>query len=392
MDQQDAEQKKRNIAEDTIADILMKQSKAKYYNLDYWRWEELCYVKFEEIDQIIQTLFDTTRDNRIKYENTITKNKITRRYVSEVKGIIERSAVPEKVNLDLVACKNVVIDITNRTINDKPNHEIFVPTKINCSYDKNADCPNIDSFIELVVGESYKDAVYESFGNCLIPRYDSKKITLFKGPGDSGKSTLLRILEKVLGEWNYSAISCYDFKYQFRLYNIVDKLAIISNDLPTGFLGDSNIGTLKVLSGNDNTFVEKKGKDGFMYRNRAKILYSSNFTPSLTKEQLQDDAFLRRWNIIKCEHKFSMGDFDYDSLVTEEELSGLLNKMLSGAKRLMNNKYFFSKESSIEENRVEFDKHKYTNVGYVRYDDSDVLSMDSEEMMRIKRENIYGKK
>lgn len=388
------EYKKKKIDEETISKILVKLYHVKYYNLDFYKFIEEYYRGGQKsyIEEDIQRIFDSLRSTN--YQRKIkTTNKVTEKYVKEVLGHIRRTCTIREndINPWLIGTRNAVIDIRNKTINTKPGPDTFVPAYINCRFDHDAKGLKSDKFIEDIVGEEYKDTIYEVIGDCLIPGYPFKKITLFHGARDSGKSTLARYIAHFLGKINVSPISCFDFKYQFRLSDVLNKLAIISSDLPTGWLGDQNIGHLKILSGGDGFLIEKKF-EGTMpnYVNRATIIYTSNFTPSLSKEQLGDDAHIGRWNIIPCKNRFEINDELFDTLVTDEELSGLLNNVLKGAKRLIQNKRF-SMVSSLEENKVEFDKYKQ-KYDSRRWNDGGVLNMDSEEMLRIKRENIYGKK
>ncbi len=393
------EYKKKKIHEETISNILVKLYHVKYYNLDYYKFTEGYYRGEQKsyLEEDIQRIFDSLRSTNYQ-KKIITTNKVTEKYVKEVLGHIRRTCTirDNDINPWLIGTRNAVIDIRNKIINQKPGPDTFVPAYINCRFDPNAGKSNeleslkSDKFIEDIVGEEYKDTVYEIIGDCLIPEYPFKKITLFHGARDSGKSTLARYIVHFLGKINVSPISCFDFKHQFRLADVLNKLAIVSSDLPTGWLGDQNIGHLKILSGGDAFLVEKKYEGSIYYVNRARIIYTSNFTPSLSKEQLEDDAHIGRWNIIPCKNHFEINDELFDTLITDEELSGLLNNVLKGVKRLIQNKKF-SRQSTVEENRVEFDKNKQ-KYDARRYNDYDILNMDSEEMMKKKRENIYGKK
>lgn len=392
-DEEDEEWSKKPIHKETVAKILIRNYNVKYYNLDYYKYVDGYFNGGQKsyLEEDIQRIFDEIKSDRYK-KKIKTNNTVTINYSKEVLGYIRRTCTIRDNNIDpwLIGTKNAVIDIRNKTINRKPGSDIFVPAYLNCMFDVDAKGLKSDKFIEDIVGDEYKETIYEVIGDCLIPGYPFKKITLFRGARDSGKSTLARYINHFLGKINVSSISCYDFKYQFRLADVLNKLAIISSDLPTGWLGDQNIGQLKILSGGDAFLIEKK-YEGSMpnYINRAKIIYTSNFTPSLSKEQLGDDAHVGRWNIIPCKNKFEINDELFDTLITDEELSGLLNNVLKGVKRLIQNKKF-SMVSSLEENRVEFDKYKQ-KYDSRRWNDGDILNMDSEEMLKIKRENIYGK-
>jgi putative DNA primase/helicase len=79
--------------------------------------------------------------------------------------------------------------------------------------------------------------------------------------------------------------------------------------------------------------------------NRAKLVFSTNRIPSLSRDAQEDQgAFYSRWIIVPYDKSF-LGKEDSNlrtKLTTPEELSGVLNWSLEGLKRLRDNNWQFT--------------------------------------------------
>jgi putative DNA primase/helicase len=129
-------------------------------------------------------------------------------------------------------------------------------------------------------------------------------------------------------------------------------------DIPNKKINETGI--FKMLVSGDPIYAEKKGKDGFTFTNRAKLVFSANEIPP------SDDmtpAFIRRWSIIPFRRTFEGDEVDSDlikKLTTKEELAGLLKLAFAGMKLLESEGGFG--EESIEEIKAIYE----TNASRVR--------------------------
>lgn len=103
----------------------------------------------------------------------------------------------------------------------------------------------------------------------------------------------------------------------------------------------------------DSIDAENKYQDPFKFHNTAKLVFSANNIP----EGKKDKAYYRRWVLIEFPNNFEGKKAD-KSLITKlrtpEELSGFLNLVLDGLKRLRDNRKF-SNEKSIEAKQKEYE-------------------------------------
>ncbi|PET05517.1 hypothetical protein CN505_12830, partial [Bacillus cereus] len=121
--------------------------------------------------------------------------------------------------------------------------------------------------------------MFEWVGYSMIKGYDIQKLVFLHGDGDNGKSTLINLLSLILGQSNVSSVSLSSLQNdRFSPSLLQNKLLNTVADVSDEFFNSSDI--VKALTGDDSIKVEYKGRDGFMMRNFAKLLFSCNKLPS----------------------------------------------------------------------------------------------------------------
>jgi len=108
-----------------------------------------------------------------------------------------------------------------------------------------------------------------------------------------------------------------------------------------------------LTSGLDLIDGENKYQDQFTFKNTTKMVFSANDIP----EGKKDKAYYRRWILIRFPNNFEGEKADKSlimKLQTPEELSGFLNLVLDGLKRLRKNGKF-SNEKSVEATQKEYE-------------------------------------
>jgi putative DNA primase/helicase len=176
--------------------------------------------------------------------------------------------------------------------------------------------------------------VLQLFGYCLYRIAKYEKAVMCCGPGDNGKGTLLRLLQRFLGDQNVSHASIQELNSdKFAIADLYGRLANFCADLKAEKL--TNTGTFKMLVSGDTIRAQKKYGQPFDFRNIAKLIFSANEIP---ESDDQTYAYFKRWIILLFDRVFQGEDKDtnlIEKLTTEEELSGLLNLAIIALKQLI---------------------------------------------------------
>jgi len=313
------------------------------------------------------------------------KARLGREYrKNKAEEVIEYIKVSTYVNRreeppNLIPLANGILDIN--TMELKPyNPDFMFFNKIPVNYDPNADCPKIKQFLsEITATEDDVQILLEVIGFCLYRDYIIAKALMLVGGGSNGKSTFLNLVKTFLGKENVSGRSLQDLEEnRFAKADLHHKLANIYADLPDKALWRS--GTFKMLTGRDLIVAERKFQNSFTFENYAKLLFSANKVPEAYDDT---DAFFRRWLIIVFPKQFINENADpyiLQKLTTPEELSGLLNLVLSALKRLLE-KGQFSFSKTTEEIREDYIRKSSPIAAFVM----DCLEVDSDAFI-VKKE------
>lgn len=142
-----------------------------------------------------------------------------------------------------------------------------------------------------------RQMILEYAGLCFTKDTSQQKFLILCGLGGTGKSVLILLIEKAVGISNVSNVALQELSRRFSTSLLVGKTLNSCADLSEGLLEDT--ATMKKLLGEDFVFSERKGQDGFMFKNYAKMLFSTNTLPLVTSERT--NGFYRRLLILKMD-------------------------------------------------------------------------------------------
>ena len=239
--------------------------------------------------------------------------------------------------LNLINLSNGVYDINSKLLlPHNPTYNFL--TKLPIIYDKNALCPTIKNFLNSIVQDGYIDVLQEWFGFLLYRDYFIKKATIIVGPGNTGKTTLLNLVESFIGKENSSGISLQKLAGdKFAGANLYQKYANVFDDMSAKDITDS--ASFKMATGKSSITGEFKFGSQFKFTNYAKMIFSCNSIPGT--EKMGDPAYSARWIVLNLTKEISNPDPSLEAkLTTPEELSGLFNYALEGLERLITNGRF----------------------------------------------------
>lgn len=296
-------------------------------------YEDGYYKLFGE-DLIILEFKKILNNQRVPYKASY-KNEILDYIKTE--NVVERDEInPPKYLLNL---NNGIYNVkTKELMPHNPEHYFLY--KIPWDYKTKTKCTKVMKYLDSTLKPEFIKLTQEIFGYCLMFDYRHAAIFYLYGTGGNGKKIWTKMLEHMLGAKNVTNKSIDSLiRYRFTSAQLYGKLANVCGELTASTLTDTDM--LKSLSGGDSIQAEFKGKDGFDFENKAKIITACNSIPNCKD---MTDGWYQRQYILPFLEKFrhtKQEDTELlDKLLVQQEMEGLLVWALEGMHRLLNNKRF----------------------------------------------------
>lgn len=204
-------------------------------------------------------------------------------------------------------------------------------------YDPNAKCPQ---WIEFMNGLFYEDdlkVVQEYLGYCLIPNTLAQTALFIIGDGGEGKSRITIMMEHVLGTDNIVIGKFNDLQDRFSMSSLDHQTLFIDDDLSLTSLDDTS-NFKKIVTSETSLEVEAKGKPKYKTKLYSRILCLGN--GAVQSKFDKTDGFYRR--LLLCKVKPKEPDRLDDRMLSDrldEEIPGVINWLLEGLLRVVNNKF-----------------------------------------------------
>ncbi len=253
--------------------------------------------------------------------------------ITEIIAKIERRKhVPQEefeiVDENLIPIENGIWNIKEKKLMyHSPKY--YFKTIIPIIYNEDAKCPKFFKFLEEALYPEDMKTLQEWFGFQLFRKYFIKKAIILLGETDTGKTVLIDVLTKFIGDINKTGLSLQKISggNDFVKLSLKDKHSNIYDDLSSQDLSDG--GNFKVATGGGNISAEEKFGGFYQFRNYAKHTFATNKIPPV--KDSDDMAYYSRWIIFRLDNPPEKKDpFLKDKLTTEEELSGMFNWALEG--------------------------------------------------------------
>lgn len=141
--------------------------------------------------------------------------------------------------------------------------------------------------------------LFQYLGYAMSLDTSKQKFLMICGTGGTGKSTLLSVIEEIIGKTNISNISLQGLQDRFSPGELYLKQANICADIPLSAL--SEVDMIKKLTGEDTISADRKFKSNFSFKSYARLFFSANDIPVNLSDRT--NAFYRRMLILKMDHK-----------------------------------------------------------------------------------------
>ena len=258
----------------------------------------------------------------------------------------------------VIALQNGLLDLA-ALLADRPDaltahsSDWFSSVCLPYAWDRNASCPQFLGFLqEIFEGDAERvNLLQEWFGLCLVGDTGFQKFLILLGEGANGKTVVLTVLTKVLGEPNVSHVPLELFGLRFQLASTLGKLANIVSEI-----GDCNRvdeAILKSFVAGEPVHIDRKHRDAIQVPVTARLILATNNLPPFAD---RSSGLWRRLVILPM--RVVIPADRQDRQLTGrllEELPGIFNWAVEGWRRLLAQKQFTEPKvcrDALDEHRV----------------------------------------
>jgi putative DNA primase/helicase len=311
--------------------ISVKHSVIFVYTGKYWQ-----EIKDEEIKKILSTITQKLGFYSPALAKTSEfKDKLFKQFLA--------SGLEESRDIDYGG--KVLINLDNGTLVihkgkvslKKHSYEDFITYVLPYLYDKEAESPTFDKFINRVIPDvSLQKVLQEFIGWIFTTDMKLEKAAVLYGSGANGKSVFFEVMSELIGIHNMSTKSMGDvFKKGERGNNhraeVENKLVNYSSEIsPAG----ADIDIFKAFTSHEPVDARRLYKDVYTFRPTTKFIFNANELPRVTEAT---NAYFRRFTIINF--SVTIPESDRNPNLHKEiigaELSGVLNWAIAGLLRLL---------------------------------------------------------
>ncbi|NRF68663.1 hypothetical protein HLB44_16850 [Aquincola sp. S2] len=248
---------------------------------------------------------------------------------------------------DLVALRNGLFHLPTRRLFPHTPHR-FGLAALPYEFDPTAQCPEWLKFVRSVWPNDDQTigALQETLGYLVSGDTRQQKVFFLVGPRRSGKGTICRVINGLLGSDNVAGPTLQTLASQFGMASLIGRTAAIIGDARSGGANvQTTVERLLGISGGDVQTVERKNRTDWIGRLGVRFVICSNEVPKLPDAS---GALVGRMLVLRMEHSF-FGKEDpalADRLV--QELPGILNWALEGLQRVEQRGRFQQPDASAQ--------------------------------------------
>ncbi len=296
----------------------------------YWRygpgvWEQFPKSTIEQI--IVEAMKDHSQAGHMENAMKILSRKVNK----------EEKMWPKESRYIVVL--NGVLDV--ETMELLPHSADFgARARLPVNYNPEAFSEKWAQFLKEIFpdDENYekRGLLMQFFGYVLLRDCRFQKALFCYGTGANGKSTVLDVLQAMVGRENTSSLSLTDLTQRFKAQFIQNKLVNLATE--TNTRDPLAVEMLKAIITGDEITAERKFGDQFQFRPFAKFVVAMNDAPIVPDKSY---GFGRRIIVLKFTRRFTDEEIIprmADRLI--EEIDGIFNWAVEGLKILLKNQGF----------------------------------------------------
>ena len=250
----------------------------------------------------------------------------------------------------LINFKNTLLKVTADGITVLPHTpDVYSTIQIPCEWTGcPVDTPVFDAYMDTLTDhdEDVAGLLLEVLGVVLsgVKAWRMKKALFMVGPGDSGKSVLKSLAERLIGRGNFIGIDLREIEARFGTGAIYGTRLAGSSDM--SFLTVNELKTFKKITGGDSLFAEFKGRQAFEFTYSGFLWFCMNRLPKFGGD---DGKWVYdRIMVVHCPNSIPEAEQDrqlIDKLYAERE--GIVYKAVMALQTVLRNGYRFSEPQCV---------------------------------------------
>lgn len=346
------------IKEDSVF-ILVKDN--EYSNNSVWMFSNGRYRRCSD-DEAKAVISSYITD----YDRSILKMSVVKETLEIIKAN-SNSIMVSRFNQDenIINFKNGILKLD--TMEFTPHTPEYLSTiQINADWsEETVETPIFDSYLDTLTGgnDGLKKMLLQVIGLCIsnVNGYRTKKCLFLVGEGNTGKTRIKLLVEKIIGEENCCSLDISDLETRFGPSALTGKRVAGSADLEFGTA--SQLKVLKQLVGGDTIIVEEKFKSPVSFRFDGFLWFGANKMPFFGGDK--GPWVYERLIIVPCNNV--VPPEKRDPFIVEkmlEERNGIVQKAVVALKELVANNFKFSVPEVCNE---ELEKYRKLNSSAVAF-------------------------
>jgi P4 family phage/plasmid primase-like protien len=258
----------------------------------------------------------------------------------------------EDLNADesIINFENGILNVTaDETVLLPHSPEILSTIQIPCNWaDAAVPTPVFDDYMNtLTSGDRWvADLLLEFIGVAIsnVKGYRMKKSLFMVGPGDTGKSQLKSLCEKLVGHENFSSCDFNDLEERFGTSDLYGKRLAGSAD--ASHMSVKELKTFKKLTGGDSIHAEFKGQKAFDFTFNGLLWLCMNSLPKFGGDN--GPWVYERIMVVTCDNVIPKEKQDkclLDKMFAERE--GIIQKAVAALQKVIRNEYRYDEPMCV---------------------------------------------
>ena len=244
--------------------------------------------------------------------------------------------------------------------------DVYSTIQIPCSWSGRPEpTPVFDNYLRTLTNNdpAVGRLLLEFMGVCIsnIKGWRLKKSLFLVGDGDTGKSQLKSLVERLLGKGNFIGIDLKEIEARFGTGAIYGTRLAGSSDM--SFLSVDELKTFKKITGGDSLYAEFKGQQAFEFTYNGLLWFCMNRLPKFGGDN--GEWVYNRIMVVKCPNVIPKEKQDKQLLdKMYAERNGIVYKAIRALQTVIRNGYRFSEPVSISEAREQYMSENSTAVSF----------------------------